>query len=391
MKILSDEIYYRVKEIDWEFSEDDTQFLTHNIHRYSGKFIPQIAENVIKLLSDENDKILDPYMGSGTTLLEAAYLNRYSVGVDLNPLAVLISKVKVTPICSDNLKKLLCFFEEFCDKLNSYFADDLFNTDATIHKYMETKVLTDIRNNCEWYNRWYEKKSLLKLLAIEIKINSLKDESLKNLSLVAFSEIVRKSSNAHSGFPNVMYDKNWNLKKKKNPIDDFFNSLVNIVNSVKSLDETILEKYQPKTILSDNRTLNIQSETIDSIITHPPYIAAVPYAEYGSLSLKWLGFEPKELDAKLTGGKRGSKYVVDNFEKGYAEFFNESYRVLKDGKYMFIMVANPTVKGRIVDLKEMSERLASKAGFELIVDTVRKGKNRRANKMNEEYLLFFKK
>ena len=81
----------------WEYADADTQQLTHNIHRYSGKFIPQIAARAISLLTQPGELVVDPYCGSGTTLLESALLARRAVGVDLNPLAVLIARVKNNP------------------------------------------------------------------------------------------------------------------------------------------------------------------------------------------------------------------------------------------------------------------------------------------------------
>jgi len=59
----------RVKDLDWDCVGADTQYLTHNVHRYSGKFIPQIAEQVIDLLTKPGDPVLDPSCGSGTVLL----------------------------------------------------------------------------------------------------------------------------------------------------------------------------------------------------------------------------------------------------------------------------------------------------------------------------------
>ena len=113
----NDELYKAIQDCDWEFSDADTQYLTHNIHRYSGKFIPQIACRAIELLTEPNDLVLDSYMGSGTTLLEAMLRGRNSVGVDLNPLAVLISKVKTTIVSFDDIEEinseLIPFVEHF--------------------------------------------------------------------------------------------------------------------------------------------------------------------------------------------------------------------------------------------------------------------------------------
>ena len=76
-----------ISQIDWQFSDADTKYLTHAIHRYSGKFIPQVARQAIELITAPGDIILDVYVGSGTTLLEAALTGRQSIGIDLSPLA----------------------------------------------------------------------------------------------------------------------------------------------------------------------------------------------------------------------------------------------------------------------------------------------------------------
>ena len=141
----------------------------------------------------------------------------------------------------------------------------------------------------------------------------------------------------------------------------------------------------------DARRLPVRDEEADAIVTHPPYIGSVPYAEYGLISLKWFGHDPKNLDAQLTGGRRQSRDVVERFEVAYEEGLSDWWRVLKPGGRMFLMVGRPTVRGEVIDLPEMSRRLAARAGFELEAETERLGSNRRANKMGAEALLFFRK
>ena len=73
-------------------------YATHGIHRYPAKFIPQIPRFCIESYSEIGDDVLDPFMGSGTTLLESFILGRNSYGIDIHPLARLIAKVKTTPL-----------------------------------------------------------------------------------------------------------------------------------------------------------------------------------------------------------------------------------------------------------------------------------------------------
>lgn len=129
--MIDNSLIEKIASIDWEFSDADTQYLTHNIHRYSGKFIPQIAQQAIQLLTNPGDTILDSYMGSGTTLLEAQLSNRNAIGVDLNPLAVLISQVKNLRVSDNDLYDISTILIPYVSDLNS--NGQLSFTSQTIH------------------------------------------------------------------------------------------------------------------------------------------------------------------------------------------------------------------------------------------------------------------
>src|SRR2546426_2577709 len=89
--------------IDWNFVGANTAYLTHNLHPYPAKFIPQIPNALIQELSSVGETIADIFCGSGTTLLEALQLKRNAIGIDANPLAVLISRAKTTPLNDDQI------------------------------------------------------------------------------------------------------------------------------------------------------------------------------------------------------------------------------------------------------------------------------------------------
>jgi hypothetical protein len=93
----------RSQEVDgsWSFkdlSRLQTSYITHDYHRYPAKFIPQLARRIIKENSDVGDLVCDPFMGSGITLIEAIINGRQAYGTDINPVSVLISRAKTTPI-----------------------------------------------------------------------------------------------------------------------------------------------------------------------------------------------------------------------------------------------------------------------------------------------------
>ena len=79
---------------DWSFHDEATNSLTHGIHPYPAKFPPQIPARLIEILTRPGDVLLDPFCGSGTTLVEALRLDRSAVGTDINPIAVLVTETK---------------------------------------------------------------------------------------------------------------------------------------------------------------------------------------------------------------------------------------------------------------------------------------------------------
>jgi len=97
---------------DWTFRGVNTQEHIHCIHPYPARMIPQIARRLIKRYSKPNDIVLDPFCGSGSVLAEAKVLGRRSIGIDINPLAVLIAKVKATPIDPSKLELYLSWIKE---------------------------------------------------------------------------------------------------------------------------------------------------------------------------------------------------------------------------------------------------------------------------------------
>ena len=370
----------------WKYADVDTQYLTHNIHRYSGKFIPQIAARAISLLTRPRELVVDPYCGSGTTLVESALLGRRAIGVDLNPLAVLIARVKTTPIpkaTSDGLVRTLG------NALAMDGVDSRFPLFGNTPGKMVSRVEQDPRFDHEWYRKWFQPHVLRELLVIDLAIRKVDDEALRDVARVAFSNILRRSSNAHSGYPNVMFDKN--APEKGSPIQPFLKTLKRNVEMIALLSTMNALWSDVRMVHGNAIALPMEDSTVDAVISHPPYVGSVPYAEYGALSLQWLGIDSKRLDRELTGGHRQSRYVVERFEDGYRQMLKETERVLRPGRHAFFMVGNPIVRGEIVNLAEMTLKLASDAGLELTARTERQGVNRRANRMGAEHLLFFRK
>ena len=374
--------------VDWSFGDANTKQITHEIHRYSGKYIPQIARQAIELISSPGDLVLDPYVGSGTTLLEANLIGRRSLGIDLNPLAVLIAGVKIKPIKEKELLNLLEYFRKISDQLTTARMGQVsLLEDRSVE--IKNIIQKDSRTSDPWYTKWFTEPVLRDLVVLDNLIDAYPVKECSNLARIAFSNILRMCRNANSGYPNVMLDKKKNNKTQPGPL--FIKCLSESIEKIKDLNKTYNPDIETKVIQGNATSLPLKDSTVDAVVTHPPYIGSVPYAEYGLLSLKWLGHDPQAIDGELTGGKRQSKNVIERFLVDYEAMLAEAYRVLKKGRSLFILIGDPTVRGEIVDLAKTTKDLSTKVGFRLVVEKKRNGINRRANKMGPETALFFQK
>jgi len=279
----------KIIDSSWDFRGENTKQYTHGFHSYPAMMIPQIAERLIKENIGNGEVIMDPFCGSGTVLVESMKANLKSYGIDINPLAILISKVKTTPIDPD---KLLRISKELIMKCrfgnnNSYEIPEFNNMDF-----------------------WF-KKNVVKQLAIikkNIDIYRTQDE-LYNFFLVAFSETVRKSSNTRSG-EFKLYRISENDLKKHNPdaIKLFETRLMKSAEFMKKFYTEFKGNSQPNIFMGDVRREIPIKDKIDLVVTSPPYgdsRTTVAYGQFSRLSLQWLGMQPKEdVDKVSLGGVR---------------------------------------------------------------------------------------
>ena len=94
---------------DWSFTNlkrVETLWGPHGYHRYPAKFIPQLVHRIIENYSVPGDIVCDPFLGSGTTGIEALRLGRRFYGSDINEVALLISHAKCIPICPRELSQV---------------------------------------------------------------------------------------------------------------------------------------------------------------------------------------------------------------------------------------------------------------------------------------------
>ncbi|MFX0065617.1 MAG: DNA methyltransferase [Candidatus Hermodarchaeota archaeon] len=259
-----------ITKIDWDFVDADTTYSTHSFHSYPAKFIPNIPHHLIKLFSKPKELVLDPFCGSGTSCLEALFLGRESIGVDLNPLAILISKVKTTPLneharlrCSDILETIEQEYQEALKNIKSINQRE----EISDIKMLD---LPKIRLPNRLISKKFTKEMIGTLTIIKSSIDSIDDKDIQDFFMVAFSSVIRTVIESRS-------------RKKTEIMVNFRNKVRSMLKTMSSFSievEPIIKTgiKIPQIIKHDARHLDfIPTSSIDLVVTSPPYINALDY------------------------------------------------------------------------------------------------------------------
>ena len=167
------------KNTDWTFREISTSQNTHGLHQYPARMHPEIATRIIeKYATGSKTVILDPFMGSGGVLVEAMLHGNNSIGIDLNPFAVLLSKVKTTPL---DPKKLQSIFSDIMDSSNADSKNNLEYDNAP----------EKLKNKLDF---WYPSDPIKKLPILKNHVNQIKNKDIRNFFSICFSLTTRRTS-----------------------------------------------------------------------------------------------------------------------------------------------------------------------------------------------------
>jgi hypothetical protein len=267
----------------WSFTDcsvKDTSYITHSHYTYPAKFIPQLASRLILEHSQKGDIIIDPFMGSGTTVLESIVNERIGIGTDINEIAYLVAKVKTTPIKSTEL------------------AQEFLNLEIDLKNYTNGKKDFYIEKAFEklhFHERidyWYKPIQKENLAILLCRILEVENEHIKDFFLVTFAQILKICSIWLQKSIKPTRD----LKKKDyDVLSTFLQQVKKMLKKndafCKTLPKSLLENIENfrNIACQDARNLPCEDEKANLIVTSPPYVTSYEYADLHQLPLYWLG------------------------------------------------------------------------------------------------------
>ena len=361
MRIEKDDILNNI------FHVDDTTYLVHNYHPYAAKFIPQLPRYLIKKFTNPYDVVLDPFCGSGTTIVEDLLLRRFGIGIEINPIGALVSKVKTTPLSDKQILYIMQFLKELeiIKKilLSKYQNNNFFQCND---KYEYN--LPDLADTLNFPNKfhWFKKDVLDAILQIKNKIDDIDDMDVRDFLLVALSSIIVMVSNQESETRYAAIDKDINIEAV---FILFKNKVKDMTRRMQEFNSSVSKDVYGKIYRKDSRFIDfIPENSVDFIITSPPYPNTYDYYLYHKLRMVILGFDYKYVQKNEIGSrhKHSSKREdISTYVHSVKQCFQNFAKILKPGHYFAIIIGDSVIRSKKYDGYDLIKNIASSTRFEV--------------------------
>lgn len=365
---------HRLDKIDWNFLERTLTSPLEAIHPYPAKFIGDIPRSLIEQIGlPPGTAVLDPFCGSGTTLVEAQRLGYPSVGIDLNPIACLLSRIKTSALPG---------------QIQSIWPKIV----ATARQTAATTVL-----NIPNLDHWFADDVREALAALLTAIEKLSPPSCLDFLRAALSSIIVRVSNQES---DTRYAAVTKQIRRDDVFDEFSLSCAKLHKALLHRNYTL----SPAIVLEKDILAAKPSEItlpIGLIVTSPPYPNAYEYWLYHKYRMWWLGFDPIDVRSKEIGArphyfKKNHQTELD-FARQMETALKLMVAVLAPTGHICILVGRSKIHGRIIDNALLLRTAAQRQGLKLldqrerVIQATRKSFNLSHANIKTETLLVFGK
>ena len=384
----------RLQAIKWDFTTAKTGYLTHGLHPYPAKFIPQIPNALIQELSSVGETIADIFCGSGTTLLEALQLKRHTIGIDANPLAAMVSRAKTTPLTATEFAELAAHRQD-CDML---LEAALARTSSLFHgePAFRSAGWRPTAKTCEF---WFASHVVEELAELRSRIDRLSSKATRTLCLVAFSAIIVAVSKQDS---DTRYVRRHKTVEPGDTVLRYRAQLDAAIPAVREISDLLEDRFSCR-VLDADLLSTPDTEPFDLVVTSPPYPNAYSYHLYHRTRLAWLGHDPEAFKRIEIGSHR--KYSAKGRNRATPETFRQEFKSifrwlrerLQDRRHACFVIGDSTINRRRVDNAALLAEAGADAGFREIarikrtIAPTRKSFNPRLGGIKTEHILVLRK
>ena len=410
---------------DLDFHGLSGAYASHNFHAFPAKFPPQLPRKFIEGLTEPGDVVLDPMVGSGTTVVEAFLAGRRGIGFDIDPMALRLCKVKVTPLA----------LEETAAAGNKvlYHAQKSLQRDGTkLRRELNARFGEAER---EFINYWFLPSTQLELMALIREIERVQAPGIREFLELAFSSIIITKSGGVSMARDLAHTRPHRVQDKtpRPSLGEYRKRLNKNLNNL----ATLAHGSGTIAIFCGNaQKLPLRDQMVDLIVTSPPYASnAIDYMRAHKFSLVWFGYALGSLSRlrreyighdAVTGVEyielpdtacqvidsiaqvdRKKSRVLHRYYSEMTRCLAEMARVLKPGKAAIVVGGSSTMRGVDTRTDICLGEIGKQVGFELCRIAVRKldrdkrmmparrtrssARSQIEERMHEEYVIGFLK
>ena len=390
-------------------------YVTHAWDKYPAKMVPHLARYSIERVSKQGDRVLDPFCGCGTVQVECLLAKRESIGLDINPVAVLLARAKCAIYDVDRLQR---------------HADEVAATAA--------HVADSHFDYPRWLDYWFTPLTLRKLLSLRTSIDEIgKDvpRVYRDLLYASLTVSVRRCSRADPRSPKPFISK----RAREERVGRHYDSFKVFLTSVRRLGRASVDLFRRiggsgprvRTLKADARSVrkHMTYAAVDAVVTSPPYLSAQDYYRSSKLELAILdsafadgtdrlgesiigsgrgaqpridwakqSWRPRALEALWKTDERAAAVVVRYFDD-MDTVLKGIHCVLKPGGLSCLVVGDSSLRGISLPVHTWIIRLAEKSGFQLVDHEIDSIRDRRvppqrlghSSLIDCEHLLFFKR
>jgi SAM-dependent methyltransferase len=362
---------------------------THKFHRFPGKFIPHVPRWALRRYGTPGKSIsvLDPFCGSGTTLVETALAGQSGYGFDVDPIARLITKVKTTPLELTVLSNCCREIKKFIDQRRSGKSKPAIPT----------------------LSHWFNEAAIRDLSLIREGVEEFRDrKDVYDFFLTVFLAVIRRGSNADNQTQKTYVSHtNPKIPEAAKPLfmatlEDYTRRIVDFGNLQKLMggQARVLGAWDARKFADGWREKLLPA--VDLAITSPPYVKSVDYVYNQMAEYFWIGdlfglssqkeqnrhkqlyigtqqlngadvtqnvktgtIETEELATRIRKKSKKNAYICAKYFSDMQIHFSEMAKILKPGCHYVLVVGDSVVSGEIVATHSLLPPCAARLGFVL--------------------------
>ena len=343
----------------------------HRLHPYLGKFIPQLVEIFLRKYFRPGQTVLDPFGGSGTTLVQANELGINSIAFDISAFNVLLMKAKTARY---DLKKARLEILDILERVN-------FETQSHSHQLSlwerSSKYKVSLKN--EYLSNWFAPQALQELVTYHNLINQYEDQDILKIILSRSARSARLTTHFDLDFPkNPQKKPYWCYKHSRtcSPTDSAYKFLKRYsLDTIRRLEEysTLRTNAQVTVCHGDSRYEKIPP--VDGIITSPPYVGLIDYHEQHRYAYELLELVDRSYDEIGAAVQGSSQKAKNSYQESITQVFTNAMKSMPSGGYLIVVAG---------DRHELYGEIAEKCGVQ-VEAIVRRHVNRRTGRRSSEF------